>query len=130
MQIGDGTTNAVLPGNVTDNATLAFNVAPGTTNAVAGVISGTGVLTNTGTGTLVLTATNTYTGNTTISAGVLQADNTVGLPNASYLVINGGVLQSNSSSAVRFHTPVWPHRGPASSKWALAAEASPPARRR
>ena len=66
LQIGDGTTNAVLPGNVTDNATLAFNVTNGTTNTYGGVISGTGALTNTGTGTLVLTATNTYTGNTTI----------------------------------------------------------------
>ena len=104
LQIGDGTLNATLPGNVTDNATLAFNVANGTTNTYGGVISGTGNVNCVGLGAMILNGTtaNTYTGTTTVSAGVLQADNTVGLPNASFLVINGGVLQSNATSAVTF----------------------------
>ena len=61
LQIGDGTTNAVLPGNVTDNATLAFNVAGGTAVTYSGVISGTGAVNSLGAGTLTLggTAANT-----------------------------------------------------------------------
>ena len=59
-------------------------------------------LAKSGTGTLVLTNTNNYSGTTTVSAGALQADNAAGLPNSSYLVLNGGVLQSNSTSAVTF----------------------------
>jgi fibronectin-binding autotransporter adhesin len=195
LEIGDGSTNAVLSGNVANNATLTFNVANGTTNTVAGVISGTGTLNNigpgtltisgvptytgatnvsagvlnftgglpggaytisggtlnvnalsksigtftitggvvagtgtltssaayaiqagtvspvlagsvalnkTGTGTAILTGANTYSGTTTLSAGVLQADNAVGLPNASYLILNGGVLQSNGTATVTF----------------------------
>ena len=42
---------------------------------VASVISGNGTLTQAGNGTVTLTANNTYTGNTTISAGTLQAGN-------------------------------------------------------
>ena len=48
LQIGDGATNAVLPGNVTNNATLTFNVANGTNAAYNAVISGTGVVNNIG----------------------------------------------------------------------------------
>ena len=46
LQIGDGSTNPVLPGNVTDNATLAFNVASATSVTYSGVISGSGALSN------------------------------------------------------------------------------------
>jgi autotransporter-associated beta strand protein len=49
----------------------------------------------TGGGKLRLTAVNTYTGSTTISGGALQANDNVGLPSASLLRLDGGVLQSN-----------------------------------
>ena len=48
----------------------------------------------------MLTGTNTYGGTTTVSAGVLQADNAVGLPTASFLALDSGVLQSNSAAVV------------------------------
>ncbi|PVY30454.1 autotransporter-associated beta strand repeat-containing protein, partial [Paraburkholderia silvatlantica] len=75
LQLGNGTTNGSITGNVTDNAILAFDPASGTTMTEPGVISGTGQVQQIGTGTTVLTGTNIYTGGTTISAGTLQLGN-------------------------------------------------------
>ncbi|WP_181431424.1 beta strand repeat-containing protein, partial [Paraburkholderia silvatlantica] len=75
LQLGNGTTNGSITGNVTDNAILAFDPASGTTMTEPGVISGTGQVQQIGTGTAVLTGTNIYTGGTTVSAGTLQLGN-------------------------------------------------------
>lgn len=83
------------PNSTGDFATISGVIANG---------SGTGWLTKTGPGRLVLTGANTYgdglgldMGATRISAGVLQADRDVGLSPNSALILNGGVLQSNSA---------------------------------
>ncbi len=60
-----------LQGSITNNALVTFNqTAAGT---YAGDMTGTGAFTKTGTGALTLSGTNTYTGATTISAGILRA---------------------------------------------------------
>ncbi|XHR30550.1 MAG: beta strand repeat-containing protein [Chthoniobacteraceae bacterium] len=87
--------------NSTGGRTITVNSGLGGDYAeISGVISGTGAgWTKLGTGRLVLSATNTYTDSTTLSAGVLQANDGVGLTTSSYLIINGGVLQSNGTAS-------------------------------
>jgi fibronectin-binding autotransporter adhesin len=51
-------------------------------------------LTKSSTSEWILSGTNTYTGITKISGGTLQANPGIGLPSASYLQLDGGVLQA------------------------------------
>ncbi|MBN2022979.1 MAG: autotransporter-associated beta strand repeat-containing protein [Pirellulales bacterium] len=70
-----------------------------------------GAIRKTGPGTLILTARNENgpgdggTGNTTIAEGVLQADRNLGLSGWAGLILDGGVLQSNSEIA--YTEPLW-----------------------
>ena len=66
-------------GSLSTNSTLTLNIASGT-NTFDGLLqngsTGALLLTKTGSGTLVLTADNTLTGQTTVTAGILQLGNT------------------------------------------------------
>ncbi len=74
LQIGNGGANYGLGvGSVVDNGNLTFDLTG--TQYTNDSISGSGSLTQAGLGTTVLTAPNTYTGTTTISAGILQLGN-------------------------------------------------------
>ncbi|MBN2579004.1 MAG: autotransporter-associated beta strand repeat-containing protein [Pirellulales bacterium] len=119
--------NTVTLENVLDlnGAERTFYVEdnPGTSSDLA-VISGvitdvqafssgnwTGAIRKTGTGTLVLTARNENgqgdgsAGNTTVADGALQADRDLGLSGWAGLILEGGVLQSNS--AITYAEPLW-----------------------
>jgi autotransporter-associated beta strand protein len=80
LRIGNGGTTGALSTSsaITNNGTLTFNrtntVTQGTDFSSA-AISGSGALIQGGSGTLVLNVGNTYTGKTTISAGVLNIQN-------------------------------------------------------
>ncbi|WP_407051591.1 autotransporter-associated beta strand repeat-containing protein [Methyloraptor flagellatus] len=89
-----------LSGNITNNAAVVFDQTG--TGTYGSVISGTGSLTKTGSGTLILTGDNTYTGGTTVSAGVLQVGNggTTGAIVGD--VVNNATLIFNRSDAYTF----------------------------
>ena len=72
LQIGDGGLLGTLVGPVTDNATLVFDHSNGVT--LLDTVGGFGNLIKRGAGTLYLTGAKSYTGDTTVSAGILQFD--------------------------------------------------------
>jgi fibronectin-binding autotransporter adhesin len=63
-----------LQGNILNNASVVFDQVP--TGTYAGAMSGSGSLTKQNSGTLILTGANSYSGGTTVSAGVLQGNTT------------------------------------------------------
>ena len=99
LQVGNGGTTGTLgSGNVLNNATLTFNRSD--TVAVANVISGTGALQKQGAGTLVLLGANTYSGASTVSAGILQVGNggTSGALGSGNVINNAGLVFNRSDN--------------------------------
>src|SRR5205814_2276619 len=94
LQVGNGGTTGTLGTiGVTNNAILAFNRSD--TVTVANAISGTGSLANSGSGTTILTGSNTYTGATTVNAGILALNGSV----ASAITVNAGGTLRGSGTA-------------------------------
>jgi autotransporter-associated beta strand protein len=76
----------------------SYAVQSGSASAILG---GTGTLTKTTAGTVTLTGANTYTGTTTISAGVLNIQNSAGLgTTAGSTTVNAGALQLQGGISV------------------------------
>jgi autotransporter-associated beta strand protein len=69
-----------------------------TINSVIGT-NVTGVTQNSATSKMVLTGTNTYTGDTTVSAGILAVDGDA-IPNTGNLVINGGKVDPSGATEI------------------------------
>jgi len=93
-----GTQNLNLgTGAVTMNANRQVTVTANTLT-VGGVISGSGFsLTKAGNGALTLTNANTYSGGTTLTAGILRVGNNSAF-GAGALALNGGTLSSDSGT--------------------------------
>jgi autotransporter-associated beta strand protein len=110
---------AVLSGDISSGATGTQTLTLGATASTGGTLSGvigggTGTL-NLATavgGTYTLTNANTYTGTTTINAGILQLGNvaalggdTPGVNASSEIIMAGGTLRSNINNVV-VHSPI------------------------
>jgi autotransporter-associated beta strand protein len=77
-----------VTGDIANNGTLDFDNSGD--QSFASNISGSGNLTFTGGGTLTLTGNNTYTGNTVITAGMLNISSDANLGNGGTLVLANG----------------------------------------
>ncbi len=92
------------PFSTGDYAAISGNIVDSAGNGLGGIVK-------TGAGRLILSGTNTYgdgagyNGFTTIQEGVLQADRGAGLSPNSGIILNGGILQSNST--ITFSDPLW-----------------------
>ena len=88
LQIGKGGTTGSIGGNIDNAGTLAFNRAD--TLVVEGVISGTGHISQIGPGRTVLSGNSSgFAGTTTVEAGTLAVNGTLGGP---VTVASGGAL--------------------------------------
>ena len=98
---GSGTVNKGHGISATINLTAGANNGSGVFGGIFTNSSGAGAisLTKVGTGTQTLTGDNTYTGGTTISNGVLEADSNTAL-GAGPVTLNGGTLSNNVSATL------------------------------
>jgi fibronectin-binding autotransporter adhesin len=92
LSVGNGGTTGSIAGGIVDNAVLVFNRSNALTHSSN--ISGTGTVTKNNTNTLTLTGVNTYSGGTTIGAGAVLVNNTIGsgTGTGSVIVATGGTL--------------------------------------
>jgi fibronectin-binding autotransporter adhesin len=106
LQIGDGTVDGVIAGNVLNNASLAFNTLG--TETYAGNISGSGDLTKSGIGTLTLTGESSYSGGTNFDGGTVVLGSADALGAAGTLSFGGGVMRFSNANTTdyseRFNT--------------------------
>jgi autotransporter-associated beta strand protein len=92
-QLGSGSFSALITNN------SLFKMNSFSSQTLAGAITGSGILAQSGSGTLILNGANTYSGGTTNSAGILEADYNTAL-GTGLLTMSGGILSNSVSSAL------------------------------
>jgi fibronectin-binding autotransporter adhesin len=97
LSFGNGGTSGFVDGAITNNGALIINRSDAVTQSATGLISGTGSLQQAGTGSFILAAGNSYTGDTNVTAGTLQAGAAGALASGSaHNVSAGATLDLNS----------------------------------
>ena len=95
------TLNTVSSGNPATIRTITANGAGDM--AIIGVIgTGSGAVSQAGTGKLTPSAANTYTGSTSVSAGILRATTNAGALGAGSLFVSGGTLELANNTGLNF----------------------------
>ena len=89
--------SATFSGNVLNNNAATFTAASGGLATFSGTVSGEGSVTKTGTGTVTLSGNNSYSGGTTLSAGVLRLESATGAG-------TGTITQSDGTSTIEIDT--------------------------
>jgi autotransporter-associated beta strand protein len=88
-----------LTGSLTGGTAITTSGTGILNESATGVISGAASITQNSSGTSILSGANTYTGATTIKAGVLQANNATALGGGGDVTFAGGTLQYTAASA-------------------------------
>lgn len=95
LQLGNGSVEGEITGNITNNAELAINHSDD--HALAGIVSGNGVISQKGSGVLTLNAANVHTGGVRVDSGTLAITADSQLGNGGVLALNGGVARFDAS---------------------------------
>ena len=102
LQLGNGTANGTIGGNITDNSALVFDEATAATET--GVISGSGTLTQEGPGVVTLSGTNTYSGGTFVGTGsTLRISADANLGNGGTVALAQGSTLATTATAAFAH---------------------------
>lgn len=97
LQIGDGGSTGSVTSDIVNHASLVFNRSGAL--AYAGAISGVGSVTQSGDGTVILSGNNSYSGGTTVAAGLLRFNAVGSLPDVGLITVDiGGYVGANSDA--------------------------------
>ncbi len=104
ISFGGGTLATTATFTLSSNRGIVFtsaatiDVASATTLTYGGIAAGSFGVNKTSSGTLILSGANTYTGSTTVTAGVLRISSAERISNSSNLILNGGTFSTGSST--------------------------------
>lgn len=93
----DGAASTISGGSMQFSREAILHAAGASQLTISSQIAGGPGLTKSGSGTVTLTGTNTYTGQTTINAGVLEMSALSALGSSNTVNLNGGTYRANGS---------------------------------
>lgn len=105
LQLGAGSTTGIINGDILNNGSLILDIEDASPVVFNNIISGTGSLVHQSSGTTELTQANTFSGITTITAGVLKLANSLALQQSTVELSNtvgSGTLSFGALTAATF----------------------------